>query len=269
MAVRFHPIYRSILKAFFTNDEVHYDDYFLFVCLILFCEIDRITSVLLSLCEVRSNLFITYEQIVKFVKNLDEKILLALDLSEVLNQSHIDVTDAQVNTYSVKAFQYSLSSSIAYQTFMFQLKSNILDVTLGKKLYTKIVTRRTYYIKHPNSKAPKETCTSKVYRTLFTHEPNPYHYDFVSPDPVKSLNESVVLMKQGFGYAERKNSTIETPNNTPVTKGRPSLNKKDLSTNSRKITVKQRSTKYSSPHHSDNLSPHDFSPHDVENNVTV
>lgn len=236
---RLHPIYNSILRAFFTNGEVHYDDFFLFVCLILFCEIDRITSVILSLCEVRSNLFITYDQIVKFVKNLDEKILLALDLGEVLNQSHIEVNDSQVDTYSVKAFQYCLSSSIAYQTFICQLRSNILDIALGKKLYNKILNRRSFFIRNPNSKSPKESCISKIFRTIFTNEPNPFYYDFICSDPIKSLNETVVLMKQGFGYAERKNST--DPQCTPISKGRASINRKDLSVNAKKINVKQRS----------------------------
>lgn len=56
--LHFPPRFRDILDYFF-HQQVSCNDYVLFVCLFLFFDIPQLLTILLTVCKVYSNLFIT------------------------------------------------------------------------------------------------------------------------------------------------------------------------------------------------------------------
>lgn len=64
---KFSSKYHEIIKAFFKDKDIGYCDYFVFICVFLFFDYDKILQILLAISNIHSNLFITPEQLERFV----------------------------------------------------------------------------------------------------------------------------------------------------------------------------------------------------------
>lgn len=70
-----------MVSLFFPRGEVYYDKFLQFVLVIVFFNNAQIISLLLSMCKIHSNLFITSNQINQFTSLFDKTIVQSLDLS--------------------------------------------------------------------------------------------------------------------------------------------------------------------------------------------
>lgn len=70
-----------MISLFFPRGEVYYDKFLQFVFVIVFFNYAQLISLLLSMCKIHSNLFITSNQINQFTALFDKSIVQSLDLS--------------------------------------------------------------------------------------------------------------------------------------------------------------------------------------------
>lgn len=70
-----------MISLFFPHGEVYYDKFLQFVIVIVFFNYTQLISLLLSMCKIHSNLFITSNQINQFTSLFDKSIVQSLDLS--------------------------------------------------------------------------------------------------------------------------------------------------------------------------------------------
>lgn len=97
---------------------------------------------------------------------------------------------------------------------------NLIDNVLSPKIYSNIVKRQMYYTEDPLRilQPRSEPCCQYLQRILFTHEPPPYHYDFILQKPNEQSKDALVYyLKQGRGYGYRQHSSCgkRTLNSSP------------------------------------------------------
>lgn len=70
--------------------QINYNQFFQFVCIIIFFDFDQIITLMLSACKVLSNIFITSDQILEFVMIFDKQR--RVDLDDYFSKNKIEVS---------------------------------------------------------------------------------------------------------------------------------------------------------------------------------
>lgn len=92
--------YEVLIKKFFMKriivtiynllEEIYFDDYFMFVCVFIFYEPSQLFSLLLSLCNIHSNIFISKAQLTEISKIFNGKIVSSQFINILSNCSKSD-----------------------------------------------------------------------------------------------------------------------------------------------------------------------------------
>lgn len=70
--------------------QINYNQFFQFVCIMIFFDFDQIITLMLSACKVLSNIFITSDQILEFIMIFDKQRRVNLD--DYFNKNKIEVS---------------------------------------------------------------------------------------------------------------------------------------------------------------------------------
>lgn len=190
--------------------DIYYDDYFQFVCLFLFFDVDRLILLFLSLTHIHSNIFITNRQLARFINgfylNNDSFSNLITVISSQSNSALSETKDA----YYLKEFTKYLKGSTYFNSMIEEIKFKLATTVLNPTIYNNIKIRLEYFYHNPdsmNKPSPTETCKNKIVRELFTNDPPPFLYDYhVAVPENKLFDEMIYNLRQGHGYGARTSS---------------------------------------------------------------
>lgn len=185
----------------------------------------------MSMCQIHSNYCISHKKVKDFLAMINGGNSNAFpDIFKYLDQHKIDVPDMQNNSYSIKNFIHYFTNCYIFEDYIYKLKKNIVMFTLTESNFNNIIQRQVYFkSKHSkeiikeedeenksnNSKKDvinisHESCTSKIYRLLFTNAPPPdeydYSFEYYSQD---SFERVTLLLRQKYGYSYRISGCYE------------------------------------------------------------
>lgn len=194
--------------------DIYYDDYFQFVCLFLFFDVDRLILLFLSLSHIHSNIFITNRQLARFVNgfylNNDSFSNLITVISSQSNSALSETKDA----YYLKEFTKYLKGSTYFNSMIEEIKFKLATTVLNPTIYNNIKIRLEYFYHYPdsiNKPSPPENCKNKILRELFTNDPPPFLYDYhVAVPDNKLFDEMIYNLRQGHGYGARASSRVSS-----------------------------------------------------------
>lgn len=165
--------------------------------------------VLFTVTGIKSNLFLTEQQIITYLLKLgvyeDYKDCLTKWLSNVHRDSN--------NSISINSFSRLLLSYPGLSYPIFYVRNFIIEKVIGYSEWNRIIRRRNYFnrvAQDPSVVIPNESCLSILKRTLVTHNPPPFHCDYkpLEFNKVESFNS--LLYKSGineirkrYGYSSR------------------------------------------------------------------
>lgn len=204
---------------------------------------NHIFLLLISMCHIHSNYCINKTKVEEFLVMINSDIHSFPDIYKYLDQYKIDLPDMQNNTYSLKSFIHYFTNSYLFQDYIYKLKHSILILTVNESNYNNIIQRQMYFKSHhsgnsviirkiveneeeeeENRKKKKknnnnnneyddddemrnplhESCTSKLFRLLFTNAPPPGEYDYSFDSYSQDNFEKVtLLLRQRYGYSYR------------------------------------------------------------------
>lgn len=204
MLVNFDHKYHGFIRVFFNDsiiylfiEPISYNGFFEFICLMIFFDFDRITTVFLIACGVYSNVFLSQTQISVF---LNKMYLRDPSFNKVFSDLNNLRKSNDSNTYELKYFVAYLKSSKYYQDLLISFRYLLINMILSNKVYYRISQRYNFYYLHPTSPPPPEKCFSGLTRKMFTNEPPPYHYDFRLKTPgLDSFNYIIVEIRKQIG----------------------------------------------------------------------
>lgn len=133
------------------------------------------------------------------------------DLDFSLSRTMMDIP-GNIPSYSIKSFLEYFQKSIAFQTFIYQVKLITIDIVFTSYHYTNIMNRIKYYYNNNYNQQdqiilPKESCCFKLGRVLLTSEPSPYQFDFSIENPNSSSFDNMInKIRHQCGYSSRANS---------------------------------------------------------------
>lgn len=186
----FDPIYFELITKIFKNKEIYYDDYFESFVLLLFCNFNQITSYLLTMMNINSNIMINEEQIDRVLDIFNRQYINVFDFKEdPRNRIYLNDCDA----YSMKNFIPWLISCLGFQSLIFGVRSVIIDLTIGNSCFKNISKRITHYydlIKASNNRNDA-TNLFMCNKLIATQLPSP-------PFTPKSLNSNPSTAKNSF-----------------------------------------------------------------------
>lgn len=224
--------YHNIIQSFFYDNKVYWDEYFLFICCFLFCDIYQITNLLLAMCKIHNNLIISKDQIQEFYillsltsKNFGETQVIYNYLDNLINNNtssfqsikyHLGLEEQSkiiTKLYPLNNFVDYMNKSKSYQKIIIKFRQNIITSTLSLRIYKNIKLRQNFYdIYGGNKIPPSEPLISLLYRRLFTHEPPPYYYDFgLKVKKGNELNQVINGIRHIFGCSMRVRRCISMP----------------------------------------------------------
>lgn len=185
-------------------DSIDFDDYFQFVCLFSFFNIDQVTSMLLVLSRVYSNVFITKDQVMKFISDYSLSTSFYYDLILLGSQTPSDTIMSFDERYSISNFIYLCENNLEYINYIYLLRQSMKQKIFAKTEYKTIVRRILCKYYPANIKYTHEKCTERIIRKLFTKNPCPDDYDFGLSNPIPQCFTHVIyLLKKQFGYSNR------------------------------------------------------------------
>lgn len=186
----FDPIYFELITKIFKNKEIYYDDYFESFVLLLFCNFNQITSYLLTMMNINSNIMINEEQIDRVLDIFNRQYINVLDFKDdPKNKIYLNDCDA----YSMKNFIPWLISCLGFQSLIFGVRSVIIDLTIGNSCFKNINKRITHYYDLIKANNGKNDATNIFMCNKFiaTQLPSP-------PFTPKSLNSAPSTAKNSF-----------------------------------------------------------------------
>lgn len=201
-----------------------------YIYIIIFCEI-----VLFTVTGVKSNLFLTEQQIITYLQKLgvydDYKDCVSKWLTGVYRDSN--------NSISINSFSRLLTSYPGLSYPIFFVRNFIIEKVVGYNEWNTIIRRRNYFHRiavDPSVAIPKESCLSHLKRTFITHHPPPFHCDYKPLEFNKIENFNSLLYKSGineirkrYGYSSRPermscSGSLKLSCSNAVSKNRASLN---------------------------------------------
>lgn len=210
----------------------------MFICVFIFYHPSQLFNLLLSICNIHSNIFLSKGQLAEISKMFNGKIVSSQFVNILNNCSKNDNTEYiyiyillyryPPNTYSVKSLCNTINSCDAYNNFFNQLRNQLIEFILNPNMYNNMVKRRTFYYENGiNAIPPPEPCFSKLIRNTFTKKPSPYHYDFSCIPNPKGMEEMLFSVRQRFGYSSRR-SSYNVNTSVPKTRSSKSLKSPEL-----------------------------------------
>lgn len=206
-------------------------------------EYNQIISLIMSMCQIYSNIFITREQITKFINTIDKTHQVDLDI--FFNSHSMDLKDITTKTYSMKAFIEFINNSVSFQSIIYQLRLIVYTEIFPSKYTQNILNRYNFYTFMPNSDEikpkPEESCINHLKRIL-RNEPNPFHYDYIIAQYTNNSNirkgrnqvdDLLLMLKQNYGYGYRTSRTSLVCNSYCMSKRRLSSTRSNNSTHSK------------------------------------
>lgn len=200
---------------FYTNiiDDVCISEYFIFVCLFTFVDLNHLLPLLLSVASIQSNIFITKSQVYHFTQTynmsrqvFDDIISYLSNTTDTNKADNIDdIISSMDDNYSLRDFLTYIRNDDNFTSFFYKLgiynKTHILD----SKKCDILIRRYQYYYSNPqNQIPPKESCFEGLYRKLFTDNLPPYHYDYRPIySTLSSFDECIRTLRLLFGYSVR------------------------------------------------------------------
>lgn len=108
---------------------------------------------------------------------------------------------------SMSDFFRFIQSENLIENKLHTIKHSIIQHIIGNKQYNIIRKRINYYTSNNHNSdllIPKEKCFDYIIRQLFTHQPNPYYYDYkpVNRDS-NDYNSPLIKVRKRFGYSFR------------------------------------------------------------------
>lgn len=157
------------------------------------------------MANILSNLFITVDQIHRFLDLINNTVL-SYDVILLILEDSENQTEYSSNGYSVRAFMNIFINSTSYEDYIDCLKEILVSLCLGKEEYDVIVNRMNYFYQKGSEavKPPYEPFFSKLHRKLLTNHPPPFHYDYFIHNPKNSaFSEMIFFLRKEFGYSYR------------------------------------------------------------------
>lgn len=215
---------RKFIQLFFLDKNVSCNEYVLFVCFFLFYRNEDILSLLISISGTNSNLFITKEQINKFFEIYEINERYFQDLPIYLEESVSSKSSIHSEAYKLQSFYFYLLRNKSFQHDLIDFKQEISNLTINKETIERILIRKNYYDTIVNKMdenitstaevdkihiAPAESCSTKLYRILFTLQPPPFYYDFIISSSPNIVRMNVVnQLRQRYSPSIRGNSVF-------------------------------------------------------------
>lgn len=86
-----------------------------------------------------------------------------------------------------------------------ELKSSLINNIISLPTYNNIIQRKAYYdMPDLLGNSPQlESCTSMLFRTIFTNRPSPKHTDFAPQDSTQSYQSMIYIFRCRYGYSKR------------------------------------------------------------------
>lgn len=185
---------------------IYHNSFFLFICTFCFFSTVQIVPLLLSMCGVYSNLFITKDQVIQFFKIYPYDKSCYKEFIECLHPNKYIKRDR----YNLKDFITSITSFTPTHNILESFRYEIVNKILTENIFLRMRSKIDYYyttcefIERPKN---PETCTDRLYRVLCTTEPHPYHYNYyISTPSVADLELILYEIKQRYGYGLRDRS---------------------------------------------------------------
>lgn len=185
---------------------VDHNSFFLFICTFCFFSTVQIVPLLLSMCGVYSNLFITKDQVITFFKIYPYDKSCYKEFIECLHPTKYIKRDR----YNLKDFITSITSFTPTHNILEAFRYEIVNKILTENIFLRMRSKIDYYyttcefIDRPTN---PETCTDRLYRVLCTTEPHPYHFNyFINSPSVADLDIILYEIKQRYGYGLRDRS---------------------------------------------------------------
>lgn len=216
-------------------NDIDCDSFFQFVCLFAFYPKEYIVPILLSMCNLKSNLFILESQVEDFFRTIDqerkvfESFLLLMSPLSGFNEKR----------YNMKDFSFNLSQSDIIISLLDSLRKEIIEKVIGNAFFCSIMRKKCYYDHSREEKYYyEETCAEFLFRKFFTKRPHPYYYECVFKDNSLDVKKEIVNdIRIKFGYGHRERSTLNTPSAT-IKEAKSSSNKKSYKASSSFFTKK-------------------------------
>lgn len=142
---------------------------------------------------------------------LFEGVITDEELFQFYNDYNLNLSDCDENIYSIKPFIQLVSESAIFESILNNLKISFIYNVLNHSLFSNIIQRQIYFMDNPTKvfNPPKETCSGHLYRVLITHEPPPYHFDFIIANLSAKVIENLILtIKYLKGYGNRCKSSL-------------------------------------------------------------
>lgn len=219
----FNSPYHGIVQTYFHYFHIYYDDYFLFVCVFAFCDFSQILYILLASCQLypakyiskkEINMFLKSTKITNFSYEMFDKIV-QNTMNNNNNASPSSPTSPESPTsrnISITTCQYRLKSFIScilscdnYKKLVSDIKKTLINVVITPSIYKTIIKRQIFYNNNNNSNLiiPREPCTTKTIRKLFSNRPEPYHYDFrlqkLSSNAINDVVKKIIFNYKASG----------------------------------------------------------------------
>lgn len=172
----------------------------------IYCLVLLYILVLLSVCDINSNILIQSKQFLSFVKCIggdDNEIAVAAmflageEYFYVYNRHK----DKCVELKTCKTF-LSRNSTIFKNIYV--VRDAVIVKVITPKRFNEILLRKGLYDRY-GGKKPKETFCSCLYRITFQNRPSPYHTDFRKDNSGNySYDYFATCIRRLYGYASRK-----------------------------------------------------------------
>lgn len=216
--------FRNLIRAFFDDrmilfynvmiiDPICISEYFIFICLFTFIDLNHLLPLLLSIAGIQSNLFITKSQIYHFTQTYNlssqefEDIVKYLTKANDINAADNinDFISSSEDNYSLREFLTYIKNDDHFTSFFYKLGIYNKTHILNPKKCDVLIRRYQYYYLNPhNPNPPKESCIEFLCRKIFTDDLPPYHYDYRPIySTLSSFDECIRTLRLLFGYSSR------------------------------------------------------------------
>lgn len=157
-----------------------------------------------SMANVLSNLMISKSQIITFFNILGTQTSQICVVKQWLKN---DAPTDKNGYVAMQTFTEYLDANPGYLTPLDRIRGILVRNIIGENAYYNIKKRRNYYqeciLLGKAIDEPNEPCFMKLFRILFTREPNPYHCDFRSYLTGRTIEECLAIIRKRYGYSAR------------------------------------------------------------------
>lgn len=217
------PIFLNYFIPF--GGRVSISTFIEFICVFTFYPCEVILPLLYSLANIKSNIFITEEQIYTLFKSIKASQQQYEDLEQFLSTTErrengfVDISQLTTFITCERILFYSV----------YTLKAQIIKTIIGYEEFTLIERRRLYFYDSEiiGMPPPKEDCLGIMKRHFVTHKPPPYYYNYSPYVHKQNVEDIVFSIRQRYGYSIRPCRQSSSNINTSTSLARKSAKRKE------------------------------------------